>query len=240
MSRDHVPSSDVLRLPDDLAQRLLARAGELDAQGTGSSIAQLRQAALEAGISPIAFDAALRELWPEVARATSQAAAAPEPAVRVHVAVRPSRRGLLAIALSLLAVVGAVGALRHVRDEAAPGSRVVRPVAESPRSREGAAAQDAYFEFQVEQPVVALNDAAPSYPAELQRRGLSGQVIVQFVVDEEGRVVEDSFRRIESSHALFTESVRAALPRMRFRPAEIGGRRVRQLVQQPFVFDIGT
>jgi protein TonB len=35
---------------------------------------------------------------------------------------------------------------------------------------------------------------------------------------------------------MFEQAVRSALPNMRFLPAEIGGRKVKQLVQQPFVF----
>jgi protein TonB len=95
-----------------------------------------------------------------------------------------------------------------------------------------------YFEFQVEKPVVQLNQVAPTYPGMLQSQGVSGQVIAQFVVDTEGRVDVSTFKVIESSHDLFTAAVRNALPRMRFAPAEVGGRKVKQLVQQPFVFNI--
>lgn len=50
------------RLPEDAAHRLLARAVELDAtRGTELTIAQLREAAREAGISNVAFDSALKE-----------------------------------------------------------------------------------------------------------------------------------------------------------------------------------
>lgn len=96
-----------------------------------------------------------------------------------------------------------------------------------------------YFEFQVEKPVVSLNNAQPNYPGMLQSQGVAGQVIAQFTVDTTGRVEPNSFKVIESSHDLFTSAVRNVLPRMRFQPAEVGGRKVRQLVQQPFVFSIG-
>jgi hypothetical protein len=50
-------------LPDAATARVLARASELDAlRSSGSSVAELRAAAAEAGISPEAFDAALAEL----------------------------------------------------------------------------------------------------------------------------------------------------------------------------------
>jgi protein TonB len=37
---------------------------------------------------------------------------------------------------------------------------------------------------------------------------------------------------------LFAAAVRTALPTMRFLPAEISGKKVRQQVQQPFVFNV--
>jgi len=64
-------------------------------------------------------------------------------------------------------------------------------------------------------------------------------VLAQFVVDSAGRYEEGSFHVLRSSHDLFTQAVRAALPGMRFIPAELNGAKVRQLVQQPFIFAPG-
>jgi hypothetical protein len=51
------------RLPEQAARRLLARASELEAaRGAELSIAELREAAREAGIAPGAFEQALAEL----------------------------------------------------------------------------------------------------------------------------------------------------------------------------------
>ena len=96
-----------------------------------------------------------------------------------------------------------------------------------------------YFEFQVEKAVVPLNQISPVYPGMLQSQGVTGQVIAQFVVGIDGRVDMSTFKVIESTHDLFTAAVKNALPRMRFQPAEVGGNKVKQLVQQPFVFNIG-
>jgi len=91
----------------------------------------------------------------------------------------------------------------------------------------------------VEQPVVALpGTATPRYPAMLQSAGVEGSVRAQFVVDTLGRVEQGSFRALESTHDLFTAAVRDALTRARFKPAEVGGHRVRQLVEQSFAFSI--
>lgn len=78
----------------------------------------------------------------------------------------------------------------------------------------------------------------PRYPDILQRARQEGSVIASFVVDTLGRVEPASFRAAASTHALFTESVRNAVLTMRFRPAEVAGRPVRQLVEQRFVFSL--
>ena len=96
-----------------------------------------------------------------------------------------------------------------------------------------------YFEFQVEKPVLAApGSPTPRYPEMLKSGGIEGEVLAQFVVDTTGRVQSGSFKVLKSSHELFTVAVRNALPQMRFYPAEVGGRKVKQLVQQPFTFAI--
>jgi protein TonB len=96
-----------------------------------------------------------------------------------------------------------------------------------------------YFEFQVEKPVVqAPGSAAPRYPEILKSAGVEGEVLAQFTVDTTGRAEPSSFKVLKTSHELFALAVKNALPGMRFLPAEVGGKRVKQLVQQPFVFAI--
>ncbi len=93
---------------------------------------------------------------------------------------------------------------------------------------------------QVEKQVAFIQgSASPRYPEALRSSGVEGQVVALFVVDETGRAGTDSVRFLRSDNPLFKDAVRAALPRMRFVAAEIGGRKVRQLVQMPFVFTIG-
>lgn len=96
-----------------------------------------------------------------------------------------------------------------------------------------------YFEFQVEKPVVpAPGSVSPRYPDMLRQAGVEGEVLAQFVVDTTGRAEAGSLKILKQSHDLFVQSVRNALPNMRFIPAEVGGRKVKQLVQQPFTFSI--
>lgn len=93
-----------------------------------------------------------------------------------------------------------------------------------------------YFEFEVEIPVKPAGGSFPAYPADLKAAGTEGQVLAQFVVDETGQPVPASFKVLASSHGKFTEAVQASIPGMRFTPALVKGRPVRQLVQQPFRF----
>ena len=96
-----------------------------------------------------------------------------------------------------------------------------------------------YFEYQVEKPVMAVpGSPTPRYPDILKSAGVEGEVVVAFVVDTTGRADVSSLKILKSTHELFSAAVRTALPSMRFLPAEVGGRKVKQLVQQPFVFNI--
>jgi protein TonB len=79
---------------------------------------------------------------------------------------------------------------------------------------------------------------APAYPEVLRSAGIEGKVTVEFVVDERGRPVQGSIRVVQSDNDLFADAVRVALGRLRFTPAEVGGKKVSQLVQMPFVFTL--
>jgi len=96
-----------------------------------------------------------------------------------------------------------------------------------------------YFEYQVEKPVMAVpGSPTPRYPDILKSAGVEGEVVVAFVVDTTGRADIGSLKILKSTHELFAAAVRTALPQMRFLPAEVGGKKVKQLVQQPFAFNI--
>lgn len=97
-----------------------------------------------------------------------------------------------------------------------------------------------FFEFQVERPAAPLGRLrAPPYPPKLRAARVEGDVIVQFVVDTLGRVERPSVRFLESTHPAFDDAVRRTLLVARFRPGELGGRPVRQVVQLPFQFRLG-
>lgn len=96
-----------------------------------------------------------------------------------------------------------------------------------------------YFEFQVEKPVAQIpGTGAPRYPDALRSSGVEGEVQAQFVVTEDGKAEVGSFKVLKATNDLFANAVRTALPNMRFYAAEVGGHKVKQLVQQSFQFKL--
>jgi len=95
-----------------------------------------------------------------------------------------------------------------------------------------------YTEFEVEEHVTPISGTNPSYPESMRSSGAEGEVHAQFVVNENGRAEPGTFKVLNSPNPAFTQAVKDALPRMRFRPAKIGKTSVSQLVQQAFVFKL--
>jgi TonB family protein len=100
--------------------------------------------------------------------------------------------------------------------------------------------QDSVFTIlEVDTAVVrSASSAAPAYPLDLFKQRVEGRVRVRYVVDTTGFADPTSLEVVESSHPAFLASVRDVLPYMRFTPAKIGSKKVRQMVEQPFSFHI--
>ena len=77
---------------------------------------------------------------------------------------------------------------------------------------------------------------APAYPFALKANGVSGEVLVEFVVDERGRVIHP--RIIRSSHAEFEAPTLAAVARWRFEPGTRNLRPVRFRMAVPVKFNL--
>ncbi len=83
-----------------------------------------------------------------------------------------------------------------------------------------------------------LTPARPRYPETLRQAGVDGRVLVRFAVDTLGRVDMASVQFVSSTHDLFSRAVRDALVNFRFKPAEVGGRKVAAMAEMPFEFSI--
>jgi|SRR5687768_9303366 len=165
-------------------------------------------------------------------------------------AVRPRRRTSIAAVLAFGAASISLGGVAvmtayQLLDRDAPRVVTERVVVEMPTygrvlpAPAPGGSLEPYFEFQVEKPVApAPGNTGPRYPDILRSANVEGEVLAQFVVDEAGRAEMGTFKILKSSHQLFTDAVRESLSEARYVPAELGGVRVRQLVQQPFVFQL--
>jgi TonB family protein len=96
-----------------------------------------------------------------------------------------------------------------------------------------------FTEIEVDSAVVRSQlSAAPAYPLDLLAKHIEGMALVRYVVDTTGFADTVSFTVIHATDPGFVRAVREALPYMRFSPAKIGAKKVRQLVEQPFTFKI--
>jgi protein TonB len=78
----------------------------------------------------------------------------------------------------------------------------------------------------------------PHYPSRMLSRGIETNFNVYFVVDTTGTVDKETLELPSTVQQEFTRAVAEVLYIWRFVPAELGGRRVRQRVLQPFSFQV--
>jgi periplasmic protein TonB len=71
------------------------------------------------------------------------------------------------------------------------------------------------------------------YPRLLQDAGISGTVMMQFVITPDGKVDASTVKVISSTHEDFSGASVRALERFRFRPGRYRGESVRVLIQMP-------
>lgn len=83
-----------------------------------------------------------------------------------------------------------------------------------------------------------LKQPSPVYPPEAKAAGLVGEVLVQFLVDEEGRT--SSATIITSTNQLFNASAINAVRRWLFTPGERDGKLVKTRVRIRIPFNIGN
>ena len=100
----------------------------------------------------------------------------------------------------------------------------------------------------IEKPAVPVPGRGPRYPAASIEAGAGARVRLDFVVDTTGRIRLETIREqwdskvprqrgaLARHYDAFRAAVITSMPNLRFRPAEIAGCKVPQLVQQPFEF----
>ncbi len=79
-----------------------------------------------------------------------------------------------------------------------------------------------------------------AYPPSLREAGVTGETVLQFVIDENGRVEAGSVEIVSSSNAEFAAAARRIVSTMRFSPAKSGGRTVRVATTLPVAWNVGA
>lgn len=79
-----------------------------------------------------------------------------------------------------------------------------------------------------------------NYPPTLRDAGVTGETMVQFVIDEEGRVEPGSVEVLSSSDEAFAAAARRITSTMRFTPAKSHGRNVRVTITLPVRWTIAS
>jgi protein TonB len=85
-------------------------------------------------------------------------------------------------------------------------------------------------------PRLAPGFRPPPYPRTMLRAGLGGRVVMQFIINADGKVREGSLRLLTSPHQDFTAAVQQMLARTKYVPAVKGGVPVAARVAQGVSF----
>lgn len=164
----------------------------------------------------------------------------PKPKPQEQLVAPPPPKGFqtLAAPVNIPDVIPSVDLTKKVTDEADFSGKGVQGGNANGKAG-GVQTDQPYFDFQVEKQAAPYpGSPSPRYPDMLQTAGIAGEVIAQFVIDTSGHVEMNTFKVIKSDNDLFTEAVKAVLPKKRYYPAEVGGRHVKELVEEPYVFNM--
>ncbi len=76
------------------------------------------------------------------------------------------------------------------------------------------------------------------YPAQAKEQGISGRIIVQFVVDAQGRVAPSSIELLKGEDILFSEAARVLALSPQWEPGTFEGKPVPVMFTIPLVFSL--
>jgi TonB family protein len=85
-------------------------------------------------------------------------------------------------------------------------------------------------------PPKAIRQSQPEYPEEMRRSGFGGDVLVGFVINTKGEVVDPVV--IRSNNPWFERAALEAILKWKFEPARINGKPVNTRAQQPLEFAV--
>lgn len=88
----------------------------------------------------------------------------------------------------------------------------------------------------LDRPPRVISSRFPEYPRHLTRREVAGSVVVEFTVDETGKVIRPTVKGTPAPE--LAELVVGAITQWQFEPATKGGSPVRVRVRHEFVFKV--
>ena len=115
-------------------------------------------------------------------------------------------------------------------------SAISKNIVKIPETRTGLAGIEVFDISKLDQVPVAKFQARPQYPFEMRRAGISGEVLVDFIVDTNGDV-RNAFAA-HSSQREFEASAVQAVSKWKFRPGRKNGHAVFTHMQVPIVFTL--
>lgn len=95
---------------------------------------------------------------------------------------------------------------------------------------------DVFDLSQLDQPPTPTFQSKPVYPFEMRRAGITGTVVIGFLVDSTGSV--QNVYSVTSTQREFESPAIQAVAKWRFKPGRKGGRNVTTRMQVPIVFSI--
>lgn len=117
------------------------------------------------------------------------------------------------------------------------GSGVAGGVAIGVTGGTGPVTGETYLEAQVDDPPSLILAAPRRYPPVLERAGIGGKVIAQFIIDTTGHPETNGFKILSSTNPAFNEPAREMIMKSVFRPGKVRGQAVRVQVQQAVSFN---
>ncbi len=105
-----------------------------------------------------------------------------------------------------------------------------------PGANFGKGIKDLFDINNLDQKPVARVQPQPTYPYEMSRAGISGEVVVEFIISSNGDVIQTQV--IRSSHREFEQPAMQAVQKWKFKPGRKGGRAVNVHVSQLIEFNL--
>ena len=117
-----------------------------------------------------------------------------------------------------------------------PSTGVVNIPVLKPGANFGRGIKDLFDINNLDHKPVARVQPQPTYPYEMSRAGISGEVVVEFIINTNGDVIQTQVTR--SSHREFELPAVVAVQKWKFKPGRKGGRPVNVRAQQLLEFNL--